>query len=666
MASPRPSQPRAVRRATLALVVVLAVAAFTVVMPLVHERHAGRRCSLRRSRPSTSAETLSYLLGVRRDPARFAVLAARRLGRRDRTPAARATRSTRCTGVLAAALAGALVAVKASAGALGGDDGVNVVLARRLVWWARRGRRSPRADPRPRPWPRAPGAGARVPRGAWARPPPHWLVALLCFAVPAARSACSASCSRSSPPPRRSRWRVRIARLPRRWGARSTRRARRPAPASCPTSLIFRPEEARRRPRRIALETGDHPVPPQLPARPGERGARTATRCSSTRRRSTASASIYLLAAWFQLAPIGYGTLGLLDRGADRALVRAGYGVLRMAGTPRLLAAAAIGVARRRARLQPHLPVGALPQSGPLRFGMPMAADPRGGRRRALPRRRARRAHRGGARSSGSPASGRSRRSPTRRPCSRRWRASRGLALPPRRAAARGSAHAVPDASLAASSRTRSSPLATLAVTGQLPDWGAVPRLPARVPDRAGRRPHLRRRRAGRRASRSAPPTSRRRPRSPSSRAARGALVERERPALVALAGTTAYGIALFSYFVDRSLDHILPATSRCRAARRRRSGSALLLRSGRRSAARRGLAGWRSRSRSPCSSSRSPGPRSDRASRARRSPTRRRAASRCAGRSTGSGTRRRWRPRAPDGERGCSTATCPGERRAS
>ena len=50
---------------------------------------------------------------------------------------------------------------------------------------------------------------------------------------------------------------------------------------------------------------------------------------------------------------------------------------------------------------------------------------------------------------------------------------------------------------------------------------------------------------------------------SPSWRAARE-LVDRERPALIALAGTTAYGIVLFSYFVDRSRTTSCP-TSRFR-----------------------------------------------------------------------------------------------------
>ena len=39
-------------------------------------------------------------------------------------------------------------------------------------------------------------------------------------------------------------------------------------------------------------------------------------------------------------------------------------------------------------------------------------------------------------------------------------------------------------------------------------------------------------------------------------------LVDEERAALIALCGATAYGIALFSYFVNRSADHILPYVS--------------------------------------------------------------------------------------------------------
>ena len=82
--------------------------------------------------------------------------------------------------------------------------------------------------------------------------------------------------------------------------------------------------------------------------------------------------SIYLLAAWFQLAPIGYGTLGLLTGGLTALWFAAGYGVLRLAGTSRPLSAAAMGVAVVALVFNLAYPVGALPQSGPLRFGLPM------------------------------------------------------------------------------------------------------------------------------------------------------------------------------------------------------------------------------------------------------------------------------------------------------
>ena len=83
--------------------------------------------------------------------------------------------------------------------------------------------------------------------------------------------------------------------------------------------------------------------------------------------------SIYFLTAWFQLAPIGYGTLGLLD-GILFALVYAtGYGVLRLARTPRLLAAGAVAVAVVVLIYNLLWSVGSLPaQHGPLRFGLPM------------------------------------------------------------------------------------------------------------------------------------------------------------------------------------------------------------------------------------------------------------------------------------------------------
>ena len=83
--------------------------------------------------------------------------------------------------------------------------------------------------------------------------------------------------------------------------------------------------------------------------------------------------SIYFLTGWFQLAPIGYGTLGLLDGLLFALVYAAGYGVLRLAGTPRLLAAAAMAVAVVVLIYNLLWSVGSLPaQHGPLRFGLPM------------------------------------------------------------------------------------------------------------------------------------------------------------------------------------------------------------------------------------------------------------------------------------------------------
>jgi hypothetical protein len=82
--------------------------------------------------------------------------------------------------------------------------------------------------------------------------------------------------------------------------------------------------------------------------------------------------SIYFLASWFQLAPIGYGTLGFLDGVLTGLFYATAYGLLRVAGATRLLAASALTVGT--IVLVYNLPhsVGGLPQQGPLRFGLPM------------------------------------------------------------------------------------------------------------------------------------------------------------------------------------------------------------------------------------------------------------------------------------------------------
>jgi hypothetical protein len=84
-------------------------------------------------------------------------------------------------------------------------------------------------------------------------------------------------------------------------------------------------------------------------------------------------APIYLLATWFQLVPIGYGTLGFLDGILYVLLFASGYCVLRIAGTSRVVASGALVLAVVALLYNLVYPVGGLLQHGPLRFGLPMA-----------------------------------------------------------------------------------------------------------------------------------------------------------------------------------------------------------------------------------------------------------------------------------------------------
>jgi len=82
--------------------------------------------------------------------------------------------------------------------------------------------------------------------------------------------------------------------------------------------------------------------------------------------------SIYFLSAWFHLVPIGYGTFGLLDGILTALFYGAAYGVLRLAGVTRALAAAGLALGVVALLYNLHYAVGALPEQGPLRFGLPM------------------------------------------------------------------------------------------------------------------------------------------------------------------------------------------------------------------------------------------------------------------------------------------------------
>jgi hypothetical protein len=266
-------------------------------------------------------------------------------------------------------------------------------------------------------------------------------------------------------------------------------------------------------------------------------------------------APIYLLAGWFQLAPIGYGTFGLLDGVLTALFFAAGYCVLRLAGCSRPLAVGTLALGVAVLVYNRVYPVGGLPQEGPLRFGLPMALV------LALV-------------------------AAARWP--RRSRALRALALAvlglssvwalealaytvatfaaiacleaylmPAGTRLRWLARQAALGAVACICAHLVLALATLAAAGRLPDWGQyfaylhaflAGQLGDFTYDFSHWSPGLA---VGAAYLASAAAVA-------LLVGARRPLVTRERVTLLALTGLTAYGVALFSYFDDRSADHVL------------------------------------------------------------------------------------------------------------
>ena len=82
--------------------------------------------------------------------------------------------------------------------------------------------------------------------------------------------------------------------------------------------------------------------------------------------------AIYAIAGWFELVPIGNGTLGLLDGLLSALVFASAYAVLRLAGPSRWLATAALAVAVSALVYGLLYPVGGLLQHGAIRFGAPI------------------------------------------------------------------------------------------------------------------------------------------------------------------------------------------------------------------------------------------------------------------------------------------------------
>jgi hypothetical protein len=268
--------------------------------------------------------------------------------------------------------------------------------------------------------------------------------------------------------------------------------------------------------------------------------------------------SIYFLVGWFQLAPIGYGTFALLDGVITALVFVAGYCLLRIAASSRWLAASALAVGVIALVLNRVYPVGGLPQEGPLRFGLPLAVILGSVAAARWPDRS--RAWRGAALSALALSSIWSLEAfaatlatfaamacfeayllPRER---LRWLARRGVFA----GAACVGAHLIFAA-------------ATLAGTGQLPEWGQyLAYLHAFLFGNLGNLTYD--------FTRWSPALAVGAVYLASAAAivlllrGRPSVVEPERTSLLALTGTTAYGVVLFSYFVDRSGDHVLAYVS--------------------------------------------------------------------------------------------------------
>lgn len=351
---------------TVALALVLAVAGWTPVAAAVLLVDRPTPLPPPLSPQNQDAETLAYLLAY------FVVLPAALLGGGALATAIARRRGAASLSVLTGGLAASLFALVPAvklAGALGAGDGVGALLAVTSAWWAVAAVLLYRAT-RLRPWPLL----------AWLAP---WATRAWALAAAAAFVAVAALTNLSAIRPLGLAVGVLAAaavvaiadrvpaRLPRPWLVALELAIVALLVLAVPDLVVFRPEQA---PGNVAvsLETSIIRFHQNFLLGPADEvlggGAMLVDTASQY-----GVGSIYLLAAWFKLAPIGYGTLALLDGLLTAAWFAAGYAVLRMAGVSRTLASCALGLGVVALIFNLTYPVGGLPQYGPLRFGMPMA-----------------------------------------------------------------------------------------------------------------------------------------------------------------------------------------------------------------------------------------------------------------------------------------------------
>lgn len=269
--------------------------------------------------------------------------------------------------------------------------------------------------------------------------------------------------------------------------------------------------------------------------------------------------SIYFVVAWFKLASAGYGSFALLDGVLTAAVFAAGYVLMRLCGSPRLVAFATLAIGVVALVFNREYPVGFLPQEGPLRFGLPMGvivATVAGARwpRHARLARAAVLAIIGLSSLWALEALAYTLATFTALTCFEAYLGPPGARAPwlARRAGLVAAACVVSHLLLA---------IATLLRSGQLPDWGQYlaflhaflfGELGNLTYDFAHWSAGLAVGAAYLAAGIGLGLVVLRRP----------DVVERERLTLLALAGITAYGIVSFVYFVDRSAEHVVPYVS--------------------------------------------------------------------------------------------------------
>jgi hypothetical protein len=367
----RQGGPHAPFAATLALIVTFALAAFAIVMPLVMILHRPKPLppplpSLGLATQNQTGETLVYLLAYA-VILPFALVVGGRVAEAVHAASGRRALTT-VSGLLAAGLALAVLTVKLC-GALGLSQGVRAVLVIAVLWWAIAAAVLAFAT-RPGRWPSALADRAGAP--LWALTAVLALGTLLCVtdlrSISPVGLGLGAICCAAAlfaldggrlPP------------VPRGLGGAADALILIVLLLAVPDLLIFRPED-RSGHLGIAIETGIIQFHQNFLLGPAQEVLHGGAMLVDTASQYGVG-TIYLLTGWFQLVPIGYGTFGLLDGLLTALWFCAGFAIVRMAGTPRLLAAGAMAVGVVALIFNLSYPVGSLPQDGPLRFGLPMA-----------------------------------------------------------------------------------------------------------------------------------------------------------------------------------------------------------------------------------------------------------------------------------------------------